>query len=206
MPKYTKAQLHKLIDENDIKFLRLQFTDVFGILKNITVMASKLDTIIEKGCMFDGSSIDGFARIEESDMMLVPDLDTFEIFPWSNPKGRTARFICDVYMPDGTPYEGCPRHILKKQLKRAKELGYTLNIGPECEFFMFHKDANGKATIETNDDAGYFDLAPLDMGGGARRDICLALEEMGFEIEASHHECASGQHEIDCLLYTSRCV
>ncbi|MEA4853716.1 MAG: type I glutamate--ammonia ligase [Christensenella sp.] len=197
MPKYTKNDLHKIIDENGIRFLRLQFTDVFGILKNITVTTSKLDKIIEEGCMFDGSSIDGFARIEESDMMLVPDLDTFEIFPWSNPKGRTARFICDVYMPDGTPYQGCPRYILKRQLEKAKELGYTLNIGPEAEFFLFHKDENGKATIETNDDGGYFDLAPLDMGGAARRDICLALEEMGFEIEASHHECAVGQHEID---------
>ena len=132
-------------------------------------MASKLDTIIEKGCMFDGSSIDGFARIEESDMMLVPDLDTFEIFPWSNPQGTHCPIYLRCIMPDGMPYEGCPRHILKKQLKRAKELGYTLNIGPECEFFMFHKDANGKATIETNDDAGYFDLALLDMGGGACR-------------------------------------
>ena len=119
MPRYTKEELHSIIDKEDIKFLRLQFTDVFGILKNITVMASKLDKIIEEGCMFDGSSIDGFARIEESDMMLVPDLDTFEIFPWSNPKGRTARFICDVYMPDGKPYAGCPRHILRRQLARA---------------------------------------------------------------------------------------
>lgn len=197
MPRYTKEELHAIIEKEDIKFLRLQFTDVFGILKNITVMASKLDKVIEEGCMFDGSSIDGFARIEESDMMLVPDLDTFAIFPWSNPKGRTARFICDVYMPDGTPYASCPRYILKRQLARAKELGYTLNIGPECEFFLFHKDEKGKATIETNDDGGYFDLAPLDTGGGARRDISLALEEMGYEIEAAHHECAAGQHEID---------
>ncbi len=197
MPRYTKEELHKMIEERDIKFLRLQFTDVFGMLKNITVTTSRLDKVLEEGCMFDGSSIDGFARIEESDMMLVPDIDTFEIFPWSNPKGRTARFICDVYTPDGMPYSGCPRHILKRQLKRAADMGYTFNVGPECEFFLFHKDGNGKATIETNDDGGYFDLAPLDTGGGARRDICLALEEMGFEIEASHHECAPGQHEID---------
>ncbi|MEG2958022.1 MAG: type I glutamate--ammonia ligase, partial [Christensenellaceae bacterium] len=167
------------------------------ILKNITVTTSRLDKVIDEGCMFDGSSIDGFARIEESDMMLVPDLDTFEIFPWSNPKGRTARFICDVYTPDGKPYSGCPRSILKQQLKIAADMGYTLNIGPECEFFLFHKDDNNKVVLETNDDGGYFDLAPLDTGGGARRDICLALEEMGFEIEASHHECAAGQHEID---------
>ncbi|MEF9864448.1 MAG: type I glutamate--ammonia ligase [Christensenellaceae bacterium] len=197
MPKYTKEDLHRIIEEKDIRFLRLQFTDVFGILKNITVTTSRLDKVIEEGCMFDGSSIDGFARIEESDMMLVPDLDTFEIFPWSNPKGRTARFICDVYTPDGKPYSGCPRSILKQQLKIAADMGYTLNIGPECEFFLFHKDDNNKVVLETNDDGGYFDLAPLDTGGGARRDICLALEEMGFEIEASHHECAAGQHEID---------
>ncbi|MEG0586228.1 MAG: glutamine synthetase family protein, partial [Christensenellaceae bacterium] len=197
MPKYTKEDLHRIIEEKDIRFLRLQFTDVFGILKNITVTTSRLDKVIDEGCMFDGSSIDGFARIEESDMMLVPDLDTFEIFPWSNPKGRTARFICDVYTPDGKPYSGCPRSILKQQLKIAADMGYTLNIGPECEFFLFHKDDNNKVVLETNDDGGYFDLAPLDTGGGARRDICLALEEMGFEIEASHHECAAGQHEID---------
>ncbi len=197
MPKYTKEEIKRLIEEKDIKFLRLQFTDVFGILKNITVTTSSLDKVLSEGCMFDGSSIDGFARIEESDMMLIPDINTFEIFPWSNPKGRTARFICDVYTPDGEPYSACPRNILKKQLKRAADLGYTFQVGPECEFFLFQKDENGKATVNTNDVGGYFDLAPLDTGGGARRDICLALEEMGFEIEASHHECAQGQHEID---------
>ncbi len=197
MSKYTKEQLHKIIEERDIRFIRLQFTDIFGVLKNITTTTKRLDKLLDEGCMFDGSSIDGFARIEESDMLLMPDIDTFEIFPWSNPKGRTARFICNVYLPDGTPYESCPRNILKKQLKRAADMGYSMNIGPECEFFLFQKDENGKPTTVTNDDGGYFDLAPLDTGGGARRDICLALEEMGFEIEASHHECALGQHEID---------
>ncbi len=197
MSKYTKQDLHTIIKEKDIKFLRLQFTDIFGILKNITVMASNLDKIVDEGCMFDGSSIDGFARIEESDMMLMPDIDTFEVFPWSNPKGRTARFICDVYTPAGEPYKSCPRRILKNQLEEAAKLGYTFNTGPECEFFLFEKDEHGKATINTNDEGGYFDLAPLDTGGAARRDICIALEEMGFKIEASHHECAAGQHEID---------
>lgn len=197
MARYTKQDVHEIIKEKDIKFLRLQFTDIFGILKNITVMASSVDKVIDEGCMFDGSSIDGFARIEESDMMLLPDIDTFEVFPWSNKKGRTARFICDVYTPDGQPYNACPRHILKRQLAEAEKLGYSFNTGPECEFFLFEKDANGKATIETSDEGGYFDLAPLDTGGSARRDICIALEEMGFEIEASHHECAAGQHEID---------
>lgn len=197
MPRYTKEELHSIIDKEDIKFLRLQFTDVFGILKNITVMASKLDKIIEEGCMFDGSSIDGFARIEESDMMLVPDLDTFEIFPWSNPKGRTARFICDVYMPDGKPYAGCPRHILRRQLARAKEMGYTMDVGPECEFFLFHTDEDGLPTTLTHEQGGYFDVGPLDFGENARRDMVLTLEEMGFVIESSYHETAPAQHEID---------
>jgi len=131
MPKYSREDIHRIIDEKDVEFIRLQFTDVFGILKNITIMASKVDRVLECGCMFDGSSIDGFARIEESDMMLVPDMDTFEVFPWSNPKGRTARFICDVYTTEGEPYSACPRNILKRQLKRAADMGYTFNIGPE---------------------------------------------------------------------------
>ncbi|HBU12760.1 MAG TPA: type I glutamate--ammonia ligase [Clostridiales bacterium] len=197
MAKYSKQDIRDIIEKRDIKFLRLQFTDVFGILKNITVMAPSADKVMEEGCMFDGSSIDGFARIEESDMMLMPDIDTFEVFPWSNPKGRTARFICDVFTTDGTPYASCPRGILKRQLKRAAEMGFSLNVGPECEFFLFQRDEKGKPTLDTNDEGGYFDLAPLDTGGGARRDICLALEEMGFQIEAAHHECAAGQHEID---------
>ncbi len=197
MAKYSLEDIERIIEQKDIKFIRLQFTDVFGILKNITVMANHVQRVLEKGCMFDGSSIEGFARIEESDMMLVPDIDTFEVFPWSNPTGRTARFICDVYTTAGEPYEACPRHILRRQLERAKKLGFDFNIGPECEFFLFERDAEGEPTLTTSDEGGYFDLAPLDTGSGARRDISLALEEMGYEIEASHHECAPGQHEID---------
>jgi glutamine synthetase len=197
MPKFTRENLHEIIREKNIQFIRLQFTDIFGILKNITVMAGNLDKIIKEGCMFDGSSIDGFARIEESDMKLMPDLDTFAVFPWSNAKGRTARFICDVYTPEGEPYWACPRQILRRQLEEAQKMGYSFYTGAECEFFLFEKDENGKATVNTSDEGGYFDLAPLDTGSGARRDISIALEELGFENEASHHECAAGQHEID---------
>lgn len=147
--------------------------------------------------MFDGSSIEGFARIEESDMYLKPDLDTFVIYPWRPQTGKVARFICDVYTPAGEPFDGDPRGILKKQMEEAKKLGYEFNVGNECEFFLFQTDENGRPTTKTNDEAGYFDLDPIDMGTDARRDICLTLEQMGFEIEASHHEVAEGQHEID---------
>jgi glutamine synthetase len=147
--------------------------------------------------MFDGSSINGFADISESDMYLVPDPDTFVIFPWRSSNGKVARFICDVYNPDGKPFSGCPRNNLKRVLKEAEALGYTMKVGPEAEFFLFLADENGQATTQTQDEAGYFDLAPLDLGENARRDMDTTLEEMGFEIEASHHEVAPSQHEID---------
>lgn len=197
MAKYTNQDILKLVEENDVKFIRLQFTDVFGILKNVAITAKQLERSLKEGTMFDGSSIDGFSRIEESDMVLKPDPDTFEIFPWRPQQGKVARLICDVYTTDGKPYEGCPRNVLKKTLAKAAELGYTMNVGPECEFFLFQTDADGKPTTITHDEGGYFDLAPIDKGEDARRDMCLALEEMGFEIEASHHEVAEGQHEID---------
>lgn len=197
MAKYSKEEIKKIVEENDVKFIRLQFTDVLGKFKNIAVTASQLDKVLDEGMMFDGSSIEGFARIEESDMYLKPDLDTFVIFPWRPQTGKVARFICDVYRPDGTPFEGCPRYILKKTLKEAEEMGYKFNVGNELEFFLFKVDEDGTPTTVTNDRAGYFDLAPIDSGSNARREICLTLEEMGFEIEASHHECAAGQHEID---------
>ncbi|MDE6181992.1 MAG: type I glutamate--ammonia ligase [Eubacteriales bacterium] len=197
MAKYSKEEIKKIIEENDVKFIRLQFTDVLGKFKNIAVTASQLDKVLDEGMMFDGSSIEGFARIEESDMYLKPDLDTFVIFPWRPQTGKVARFICDVYRPDGMPFEGCPRYILKKTLKEAEEMGYKFNVGNELEFFLFKVDEDGNPTTVTNDRAGYFDLAPIDSGSNARREICLTLEEMGFEIEASHHECAAGQHEID---------
>ena len=197
MAKYSKEDIMRIVEEQDVKFIRLQFTDVLGSLKNVAVTASQLPKILEEGMMFDGSSIEGFVRIEESDMYLKPDLDTFVIFPWRPQQGKVARFICDVYTPQGVPFEGDPRYILKKTIAEAKEMGYDFYVGNECEFFLFQTDENGVPTTITNDEAGYFDLAPVENGEDARRDICLTLEEMGYEVEASHHECACGQHEID---------
>ena len=147
--------------------------------------------------MFDGSSIEGFVRDDETDMFLYPDLDTFEIFPWRPQQGKVARLICDVYRPDGTPFEGDPRYVLRKALNHAKNMGYNFFVGPECEFFLFHLDDQGLPTTTTHEKAGYFDVGPVDFAENVRRDIVLNLEEMGFEIEASHHEIAPGQHEID---------
>lgn len=197
MGKYTKSDIIRLVEENDVRFIRLQFTDVFGQLKNMAITKSQLKKALDNQCMFDGSSIDGFARIEQSDMYLYPDLDTFVIFPWRPQQGKVARLICDVYNSDGTPFGCDPRYILKRTLKEAAALGYTFNVGPECEFFLFHTDDEGRPTVQTNDEGGYFDLAPIDGGENCRRDIIQTLEEMGFEIEASHHEVAPGQHEID---------
>ncbi len=197
MSKYTKSDIIQMIDEYNVKFIRLQFTDIFGTLKNVAITTSQIEKALDNQCMFDGSSIEGFVRIEESDMYLRPDLDTFVIFPWHTQHGCVARLICDVYKPDGTPFEGDPRYILKKTVKEAAEMGYTFNVGPECEFFLFNTDEFGHATTVTHDTASYFDLGPSDLGEEARRDICLNLEEMGFEIEASHHEVAIAQHEID---------
>ncbi|MDR2425941.1 MAG: type I glutamate--ammonia ligase [Endomicrobium sp.] len=194
---YTKERIIQLVKENGVKFIRLQFTDILGTLKNVAITASQLEKALSNQCMFDGSSIEGFVRIEESDMYLYPDLDTFVIFPWRPQDGKVARLICDVYTTDGKPFEGCPRYALKKVLKEAANMGYSFNVGSECEFFLFLTDDKGKPTTITHDDAGYFDLGPVDLGENARRDMCLALESMGFEIEASHHEVAKGQHEID---------
>ena len=197
MSKYTKQDIINQVEENDVEFIRLQFTDMYGTLKNVAITASQLEKALDNKCMFDGSSIEGFARVEESDMYLYPDLDTFEIFPWRPQQGKVARLICDIYRPDGTPFEGDPRYVLKKVINEAKEMGYGFNVGPECEFFLFHTDDNGQPTTLTHEKAGYFDLGPLDLGENARRDMVLTLESMGFEIEASHHEVAPAQHEID---------
>ncbi len=186
-----------MVEENGVRFIRLQFTDILGSLKSVTITPSQIKRALDNECMFDGSSIEGFVRIEESDMYLYPDLDTFNIFPWNTQSGRIARLICDIYTPDGKPFEGDPRYVLKKQIKHAAGLGYTFNVGPECEFFLFNTDEFGHPTTVTHDTAGYFDLGPSDLGDSARGDICLNLEEMGFEIEASHHEVAIAQHEID---------
>ncbi|MEA4971813.1 MAG: type I glutamate--ammonia ligase [Candidatus Metalachnospira sp.] len=197
MPKYTKEDIIRLVEDEDIKFIRLQFTDIFGQLKNVAIMASQIEKAVNNQVMLDGSSIEGFVRIEESDQYLYPDLDTFTILPWRPQHGRVARLICDIYNPDGTPFVGDPRGGLKRLLKKAADMGYTFNVGPECEFFLFQTDDEGRPTTKTNDEAGYFDLGPLDHGESTRREVCLTLETMGFEIEASHHEVAAGQHEID---------
>lgn len=193
----TKEDVLKEAYEKGVKFIRLQFTDIFGVLKNIAIPIEQLEKALDGEMMFDGSSIEGFVRIEESDMYLRPDPDTFVVFPWRPADGGVARLMCDVYNPDGTPFGGCPRGMLKKVLAEAAELGYTLFIGPELEFFLFHVDAEGRPTTITHDKAGYFDMTPVDLGENARRDMVLNLEQMGFEIEASHHEVAPGQHEID---------
>ncbi|MBK3494299.1 type I glutamate--ammonia ligase [Viridibacillus sp. YIM B01967] len=198
MGKFTKEDIKKLVLEKEVKFIRLQFTDILGTIKNVEIPVSQLDKALDNKMMFDGSSIEGFVRIEESDMYLYPDLDTFIVFPWTNGKGTVCRFICDVYKADGTPFAGDPRNNLKRVLKHMEKMGFTsFNLGPEPEFFLFKLDDRGEPTLELNDHGGYFDLAPTDLGENCRRDIVLELEEMGFEIEASHHEVAPGQHEID---------
>jgi glutamine synthetase len=193
-----KKTILKTAEEQSIRFLRLQFTDLMGILKNVEVPASQFEKALDGQMMFDGSSIEGFTRIEESDMLLEPDLDTFQVNPWKSPDGsRVARLICDVKLPDGSPFDGCPRTILKRQVERAAKMGYRMMAGPEAEFFLFQKDDTGTVKVETHDVGGYFDLTPVDLGEDCRRDIVVVLEEMGFEVEAAHHEVAPGQHEID---------
>ncbi len=194
---YTKKEILRMAEEDDIEFIRMQFTDIFGQLKNVAITRSQLAKALDNRIMFDGSSIEGFARIHESDQYLYPDLNTWTIIPWKPQHSKVARLICDVHNPDGTPFEGDPRIVLKKELQKAKDLGFEFNVGPECEFFLFETDDSGRPTTRTSDEAGYFDLAPVDHGSETRRDITLNLEKMGYEIEASHHEVAQGQHEID---------
>ncbi len=195
---YTKEDVIRKVKEENVEFIRLQFTDIFGQLKNVTITSSQIERAVNNQIMFDGSSIEGFVRIDESDQYLYPDLDTFAVFPWHGRHGKVGRLICDVYNTDGTPFLGDPRGTLKRVLKRAADMGFdTFNVGPEAEFFLFQTDEEGKPTTKTNDEASYFDLGPLDHGEVTRREICLNLEKMGFEIEASHHENARGQHEID---------
>ncbi|MFT4885742.1 MAG: glutamine synthetase, partial [Natronomonas sp.] len=187
------------IEEKNVDFLRLQFTDIIGTVKNVSVPAEQAEKAFTEGIYFDGSSIEGFVRIQESDMRLMPDPSTFAILPWRDrEKGASARMICDVYdTSTGEPFEGDPRRVLKNALQRAHDMGYKVNAAPEPEFFLFEEDEDGRATTKTNDAGGYFDLAPKDLASDVRRDIIYGLEDMGFEIEASHHEVARGQHEIN---------
>ncbi|MDR0949302.1 MAG: type I glutamate--ammonia ligase [Lachnospiraceae bacterium] len=197
MKPNTKQDIMDRVIEEDVQFIRLQFTDLFGNLKNIAITSSQLERALNNQCMFDGSSIEGFVRIEESDMYLYPDLSTFEIFPWRPQHGKVARMICDIYRPNGKPFEGDPRGVLKDAIRTAAQMGYSLDVGPECEFFLFQTDENALPTTITHEQAGYFDVGPLDFGENARRDMVMTLEDMGFVIEASHHEMAPAQHEID---------
>ena len=199
MSKLTKEDILRDAKEKNVEFVRLQFTDVFGLMKNVAITVTQLEKALNNECMFDGSSIDGYVRIDESDMYLHPDLDSWAIFPWRTFGNKTTgRLICSVYKADNkTPFMGDPKNVLASVIKEAADMGFGFNVGPELEFFLFKRDENGKATTQLTDTGGYFDLNPNDAGENCRRDICLALEDMGYEIEASHHEVAESQHEID---------
>ena len=192
-----RARVLEMADRLGVKFMRLQFTDILGVIKNVEVPDKQFEVALDGRIMFDGSSIEGFVRIEESDMFLRPDLDTFRVFPWPpTPGERVARVICDIHNPDGSPFEGCPRQALKRVIERAGAMGYAMMAGPEAEFFLF-QTREGEPLTETHDAGGYFDLTPVDQGEDVRRQIVLVLESMGFEVEGAHHEVAAGQHEID---------
>ncbi len=197
MAKYSKEDILRIVEEEDVEFIRLQFTDIFGMIKNVAITSSQLEKALENRCTFDGAAIDGFGGDAKYDMCLHPDLDTFEIFPWRPQQGKVARLICDVYDEDGRPAYGDSRSVLRRVCARAQELGYQFGLKPECEFFLFQIDDEGLPTTITHEKASYFDVAPTDFAENVRRDIVLNLEELGFEIEASHHEIAAAQHEVD---------
>ncbi|MDD3656111.1 MAG: type I glutamate--ammonia ligase [Atribacterota bacterium] len=196
MSETTKKMILQKAEELKIRFVRLKFTDIMGIPKNIEVPIRDLEKVLDGNIMFDGSSVQGFCRIEESDMYLQPDLDTFMVNPWEEEQ-YVARIICDIVNPDKTPFAGCARTNLKRVLADLKKMGYTANFGPEMEFYIFGRDEQNKPTTKTNDQASYFDLSPIDLGEELRRDMAITLEKLGFEVEASHHEVGPGQHEID---------
>ena len=197
MGNYTREEILQMVDEEDVEFIRLQFTDMFGAIKNIAVTARELPRALDNRCMINGEQIAGMDMEKGSDLYLSPILDTFAILPWRPQQGKVARMICDLYFPDGTPYKNSPRYILENVAGKAQEEGYTCYIDPECEFFLFHTDDNGNPTTVTHEQAGYLDISPLDLGENARRDMVLTLEDMGMEVESSHHEAAPAQHEID---------
>ncbi|OUQ20819.1 type I glutamate--ammonia ligase [Lachnoclostridium sp. An138] len=197
MSHYTKRDILRLVEEEDVEFIRLQFADLFGNLKNAAVTAGQLERVLDQGYVFDGSCVEGFLHDNDMDMFLWPDLDTLAIFPWRPQQGKVARLICDIRRPDGTIYSADPRGILKRAVKHAKEMEYQFDVGPECEFFLFHTNDEGNPTTFSHEQAGFFDMSPIDLGENTRRDIILTLEEMGFEVEASYHEVAPAQHQID---------
>ncbi len=193
----SRAEMMQFIEENDVKFIRLAFCDIFGVQKNIAIMASQLPAVIERGVSFDASAIGGFSNVAESDLFLYPDLGTFSLLPWRPSEGCVGRFYCDIRYPDGRPFEGDGRYLLRQFIARAAEAGFSFQVGPECEFYLFRTDDLGEPTLQPHDHAGYFDIAPLDRGENIRRQICLTLEEMGVEPQRSHHEQGPGQNEID---------
>ena len=197
MGNYTREEILQMVEDEDVEFIRLQFTDMFGAIKNIAVTARELPRALNNQCVIDGEQIAGTSGLKDADLYLRPVLDTFAILPWRPQQGKVARMICDLYFPDGTPYKNSPRYILENVAGKAQAEGYTCYIDPECEFFLFHTEDNGNPTTVTHEQAGYLDISPLDLGENARRDMILNLEEMGFEIESSHHEMAPAQHEID---------
>ncbi|MCI5528545.1 MAG: type I glutamate--ammonia ligase [Blautia sp.] len=197
MGNYTREEVLQMAEDEDVEFIRLQFTDMFGTLKNIAITARELPRALNHQYVVDGSFIAGIAGEKEPDMYLYPDLDTFTILPWRPQQGKVARLLCDIYRPDGTPHDRSARYLLNKTAEKAEAEGYTCYIDPECEFFLFHTDDNGVPTTVTHEKAGYLDISPVDLGENARRDMVLNLEEMGFEVESSHHETAPAQHEID---------
>ncbi len=197
MGNYTREEILQMVEEEDVEFIRLQFTDMFGAIKNIAVTARELPRALDNRCMINGEQVAGMDMEKGSDLYLSPILDTFAILPWRPQQGKVARMICDLYFPDGTPYKNSPRYILENVAGKAQEEGYTCYIDPECEFFLFHTDDNGNPTTVTHEQAGYLDISPLDLGENARRDMVLTLEDMGMEVESSHHEAAPAQHEID---------
>jgi len=192
-----RGDVLELLERLDVRFLRLQFTDITGRIKNVEVPERQFEKALDGDILFDGSAIEGFVRVEESDMVLKPDLDTFAVYPWGDPEHRIARIICDVLTAEGEAFEGDPRSVLRRQVEAAAKQGYAMKAGVEAEFFLFARTPSGEATRDTHDAGGYFDLTPVDPGEVARRDIVSALERMGLDVEAAHHEVAPGQHEID---------
>ncbi|WP_024865201.1 type I glutamate--ammonia ligase [Butyrivibrio sp. FCS014] len=197
MGKYTKEDIFRIVEEEDVAFIRLQFCDIFGVPKNIAIAASQLESALNNECIFDGISVEGYVRSGESDMYLYPDLDSFDIYPWRPQSGKVARMYCNVYTMDRKPFLGDPRNVLRRVVEKADRMGIRFKVNPEAEFFLFDYDDEGQPTTHTKERGGYFDVAPADQGENVRRDIILNLEEMGFDISSSHHEAAPAQHEID---------
>ncbi len=198
----TKAEILRIAQQEQVQFLRLQFTDILGQIKNVEVPSTQISLALDGGMMFDGSSIQGFSRKRELDMVLIPDYDTFKVFPWTEDSGtnKIATIVCDTYYPDGREYEGCPRLALKRVLNECRSLGFEYKIAGELEFFLFRKKADGSATLSTYDSAGYFDITPDDVGEETRRHIVKSLQSMGYKVEGAHHEVSKGQHEIDFVM------